>query len=91
VEALSGLLTDPIAQLQVFFDFSAFVAVFVGLLGPAISVVEGMFTVTYGFGNNVQRFRHIQLSFLKVTLAYTVPSSGNPILHPAGLELAPNR
>jgi hypothetical protein len=73
-------LTDPVAQLQVFLDFPAFVAMFLGLFGPTVGLMEGMFTVTYGFGDEVQRFYHIQLSFLDFNLAYSVPSPGNPLL-----------
>ncbi|EEF57685.1 hypothetical protein Cflav_PD0720 [Pedosphaera parvula Ellin514] len=55
-------------------------AVFLGLLGTTVCFAEGVFTITYGFSDNIQRFRHIQLSFLKLTLACIVPTTLFPLL-----------
>jgi hypothetical protein len=56
---LSGFFGQPVAQVQVLLDFSAFVPVFMGFFGAVICFAEGMFGTSYGLGNHVQCFRHI--------------------------------
>jgi hypothetical protein len=52
-------------QVQVLFDFPAFVPVFLGFFGLIISFAEGMFAITYGFDYRVQGFCHNYHTFLE--------------------------
>jgi hypothetical protein len=54
-----GFFGQPVAQLQVLFDLSALVPVFMGLFGAVIGFAEGMFGTSYGLGNHVQCFSHV--------------------------------
>jgi hypothetical protein len=54
-EWLGNLLGDPIAEPDVFADFSTFVAVLLGLGGPIIHLSKGMLGVAKGFIDHVER------------------------------------
>ncbi|HEX4645884.1 MAG TPA: hypothetical protein VH598_09770 [Verrucomicrobiae bacterium] len=72
---LNGFFRQPGAHVQIPFDFSALVAVFLGFFWMTVGFSEGMFAVTYGFGDCIQRFCHIKLSFLlNSTEALTMPT-----------------
>ncbi|HZQ47434.1 MAG TPA: hypothetical protein VFC07_10510 [Verrucomicrobiae bacterium] len=78
---LSGFFGKPFAQVQVFFDFSAFVPVFLGFFGAVIGSAEGSLSASDGFGYHVQCFRHIRHAFLKVPVK-RIPCQGR--LSPSG-------
>ena len=44
--------------MQVFLDFPAFIAVFLGFLGLVVHFTERMFRVADGFADDFQRFGH---------------------------------
>jgi hypothetical protein len=55
------------SQADVFVDFSAFVTVLLSLFWAMFYFAEGMLGVQYGLRDYFQRFRHISLSFLRLT------------------------
>jgi hypothetical protein len=79
----AGFLGDffghPIAQMEVLFDFPPFVAVFMGLFGLVFGFSEGMFAVTYGFGNHVQRFSHNPAFLSQVYTSVYHANPGYPV------------
>jgi hypothetical protein len=52
---LGNLFGDPVAESEVFADFSTFVAILLGLGGPVIHLSEGMFGAAKGFIDHVER------------------------------------
>jgi hypothetical protein len=57
---LRGFFGDGFSQVEILFDLSSFVSVFLGFFGTTVdAAAEGMFAVTYGFAYHVQRFNHI--------------------------------
>ena len=55
---LAWVFRDPVAQLQVFPYFAAFVAVFFGFVWPVIDLSEGVFGVANYIRDYVECLRH---------------------------------
>src|SRR3954468_3242207 len=58
LEQLGCTLGAPISQSNDFFDFAALVTVLLSFDRAVVRFSEGMFGVSYDFGDQVQRFGH---------------------------------
>ena len=58
LEQLGCTLGSPISQSNDFFDFAALVTVLLSFDRAVVRFSEGMFWVSYDFGDQVQRFGH---------------------------------
>jgi hypothetical protein len=73
------ILREPIAEFQVFPDFTAFVAVLFRFVWPVIDLAEGVFGVANYVRDNVECFRHGSDPLLSILeTAFSEKSANSP-------------